>query len=163
YGFHGLAHAAMWRGLGRRTGRAITLQLGSGCSASAILDGRPIDTSMGMTPLAGLVMGTRPGDLDPGVVLSLMKRNLDVHELFNHGAGLLGVSGESASPRDLLKSSSENARLALAVYVRQLKKYIGAYLALLGGAEAIVFSGGVGEHQPEIRQAALAGLQSFGI
>jgi len=163
YGFHGLAHAAMWRGLGRARGRAITLQLGSGCSAAAILDGKPVDTSMGMTPLEGLVMGTRPGDLDPGAVLSLVKQGLDVEELFNHGAGLLGLSGESGSPRDLLQSTSERARLALAVYVRHIKKYIGAYFALLGGADALVFSGGVGEHQHEIREAALAGLLSLGV
>jgi acetate kinase len=162
-GFHGLAHAAMWRALDRRTGRAITLQLGSGCSAAAILDGKPIDTSMGMTPLEGLVMATRSGDLDPGAVLELVGRGLDVNDLLNHGAGLLGLSGVSGDLRILEKSSSERSRLALAIYVRRIKKYIGAYLALLGGADAIVFSGGVGEHSWTIRRAALAGLEPLGI
>jgi acetate kinase len=163
YGFHGLAHAAMWRALGVERGRAITLQLGAGCSASAIRDGRPIDTSMGMTPLEGLVMATRPGDLDPGIVLELVQRGLDVGDLLSHRSGLLGLSGESGDLRALLASPSERARLAVAVYVLRIKKYVGAYLALLGGADAIVFSGGVGEHQPPIRRDALAGLEPLGI
>jgi acetate kinase len=185
FGFHGLAHQAMWRNvradlnsvkIGEASGasrgdseaavppkmpvsiaRVITLQLGSGCSAAAILDGRPLDTSMGMTPLEGLVMATRPGDLDPGVA-----RGLD-EDLLNHQAGLLGLSGESGDLRVLLASSSEGARRAIELYCYRIKKYIGSYLAVLGGLDALVFGGGVGEHQPPIRAAALAGLEPFGI
>jgi acetate kinase len=160
YGFHGLAHQAMWRQLGRERGRAVTLQLGSGCSAAAILDGRPIETSMGMTPLEGLVMATRPGDLDPGIVLSL---GPGADELLNQRSGLLGLSGESGDVRVLLASSSPRARLALEVYTRRIRKYIGAYLALLGGADCLVFGGGVGENAPTIRAAALSGLAPLGI
>jgi acetate kinase len=157
YGFHGLAHRAMWRNLARAHGRAITLQLGSGCSAAAILDGRPLDTSMGQTPLEGLVMATRPGDLDPGVA-----RGLDEH-LLNHESGLLGLSGESGDIRELLTSPTENARRAIDLYVYRIKKYIGAYMAVLGGIDVLVFSGGVGEHQPTIRAAALTGMEPFGL
>jgi acetate kinase len=155
YGFHGLAHAAMWRQLKRTRGRAITLQLGGGCSATAILDGKPLDTSMGMTPLEGLMMATRPGDLDPSLKLD--------DELLNHQSGLLGLSGISADIREVLKSPSERAQLAIALYCYRIKKYLGAYLAVLGGLDALVFAGGVGEHQPPIRSRILLGMAPFGL
>ena len=173
YGFHGLAHQAMWQRWcalqpqcnGR--GRVISLQLGAGCSISALADGVPQDTSMGFSPLEGLVMATRCGDLDPGVVLYLQRECGMTREALDHivsqESGLLGVSGLSADMRVLLASPEPRARLAVELYCYRARKYIGAYLAVLGGADAIVFGGGVGEHAPEIRTRILQGLEWAGI
>ena len=173
YGFHGLAHQAMWQRWcalepqrnGR--GRVISLQLGAGCSISALADGVPQDTSMGFSPLEGLVMATRCGDLDPGVVLYLQRECGMTREALDHivsqESGLLGVSGLSADMRVLLASPEPRARLAVELYCYRARKYIGAYLAVLGGADAIVFGGGVGEHAPEIRARILEGLEWAGI
>lgn len=173
YGFHGLAHQAMWqrwcalepRRAGR--GRVISLQLGAGCSISAIADGVPQDTSMGFSPLEGLMMATRCGDLDPGVLLYLQRECGMTPEALDHllsqASGLLGVSGISADMRVLLASSEPRARLAVDLYCYRARKYIGAYLAVLGGADAILFGGGVGEHAPEIRARILQGLAWAGI
>lgn len=173
YGFHGLAHQAMWqrwcalepRRAGR--GRVISLQLGAGCSISAIADGVPQDTSMGFSPLEGLVMATRCGDLDPGVLLYLQRECGMSREALDHllseESGLLGVSGVSADMRALLASSEPQARLAVDLYCYRARKYIGAYLAVLGGADAILFGGGVGEHAPEIRARILHGLAWAGV
>ena len=173
YGFHGLAHQAMWqrwcalepRRAGR--GRVISLQLGAGCSISAIADGVPQDTSMGFSPLDGLVMATRCGDLDPGVLLYLQRECGMSLEALDHvlsqESGLLGVSGVSADMRALLASNEPHARLAVDLYCYRARKYIGAYLAVLRGADAIVFGGGVGEHAPEIRAQILQGLEWAGI
>lgn len=173
YGFHGLAHEYMWQQWCRLTdkptqqGRLITLQLGSGCSIAAIRDGRALDTSMGFSPLEGLMMATRSGDLDPGILLYLQRElgysSDELDQLLNKHSGLLGVSEHSADMRELLASTDDGASLALELYVYRLRKYIGAYLNVLGGAEAIVFGGGVGEHSSEIRARVLKGMQWCGI
>lgn len=172
YGFHGLAHQAMWlnwkaSGERRPPSRLISIQLGAGCSIAAILDGKPLDTSMGFTPLEGLVMATRSGDLDPGLVTWLQREeNLDskgVERLLNEWSGLYGVSGISGDMQTLLKNDSKDARRAVDLYVYRVRKYIGAYVAVLGGVDGIMFGGGVGENAPEIRAGILANLDSFGI
>jgi len=177
YGFHGIAHQAMWRRWrqlhpefarpGRTKGwRVISLQLGAGCSITAVADGVPQDTSMGFSPLEGLVMATRSGDLDPGALLYLMREgSMTVEELdhlLNHESGLRGIAGEN-DMRKLLVSNEPAARLAVELYCYRAHKYIGAYLAVLGGADAILFGGGVGEHAPEIRERILAGMEWAGI
>lgn len=173
YGFHGLAHEYMWKQWCRLTGntaqqgRLITLQLGSGCSIAAIRDGQALDTSMGFSPLEGLVMATRSGDLDPGILLYLQREagySIDeLDELLNKHSGLLGLSERSADMRELLAATDEATSLALELYGYRLRKYIGAYLNVLGGAEAIVFGGGVGEHSNEIRARVLKDMQWCGI
>lgn len=173
YGFHGLAHEAMWRrwcevrSPAKQGGRAISLQLGAGCSITAIRDGYAVDTSMGFSPLEGLVMATRPGDVDPGALTFLARAeglSLDqLDRLLNEEAGLLGLSGTSGDMRTLLDADDANARLAIDVYCYRARKYIGAYLAALGGAEAILFGGGVGEHAWLVRAKILTGLERLGI
>lgn len=173
YGFHGLAHQALWQSWvehqtpAPRGARIISLQLGSGCSISAIRDGRPLDTSMGFTPLEGLVMATRCGDLDPGLLLYLQREEgwdpRRLEDLLSHHSGLLGLSGSSGDMRELLASESPAAARAVCLYCYRAAKYIGAYLAVLGGAEAIVFGGGVGEHAPRIRARILENLRWAGI
>lgn len=172
YGFHGLAHQALWQAWRERQerppepARIISLQLGSGCSISAIRDGRPLDTSMGFTPLEGLVMATRCGDLDPGLLLYLQRATgLDAARLearLSQDSGLLGLSGVSGDMRELLASDVPEARQAIGLYCYRAAKYIGAYLSVLGGAEAIVFGGGVGEHAPAIRAGILEYLRWAG-
>ena len=164
YGFHGLAHQSMLRALDG-VPRAITFQLGSGASVTASRDGRAVDTSMGFSPLGGLVMATRPGDVDPGVLTFLMRQGLDVdaiEELLEHQSGLQGLAGD-ADMRALLARDDADARLALAVYVARARKYLGAFWAVLGGCDAIAFGGGVGEHAPAIRSAILEGCDWAGI
>jgi acetate kinase len=173
YGFHGLAHEAMlrgWQGLHPRLpegGRVITLQLGGGCSIAAISEGRPLDTSMGFSPLEGLVMATRSGDIDPAVVPYLQRRlsmpGDEVVDLLNREGGLAGLSGRSANVSDLMADSDPRSRFALDLYCYRARKYVGAYLAVLGGCDGIVFGGGVGENVPDIRARILAGLQWAGI
>lgn len=177
YGFHGTSHryvAYRYRiltGTPRDETRLITLHLGNGCSACAIRDGNSIDTSMGFTPLEGLVMGTRSGDLDPAILEYVaLKEGLDIAEidtLLNKQSGLLGISGLTHDMRELLAEASEHddrrARLAIEVFCYRVRKYIGAYLAALGGAAAIVFTGGIGENSPEIRARITEGLQWSGI
>lgn len=173
YGFHGLAHQVMLRGWQSRSGcaarpqRVISLQLGSGCSMAAIRDGAPLDISMGFTPLEGLVMATRSGDLDPGAVLYLQRQEglkpeaLEV--LLNEQSGLLGISGSTGDMRTLLASSDEAAKLAVAVYCYRARKYLGAFMAVLGGVDAILMGGGVGENSPQIRAQILSGMEWSGI
>lgn len=173
YGFHGLAHEAMWRRWcalrprARRGGCAITVQLGAGCSITAIRDGRAVDTSMGFSPLEGLVMATRAGDVDPGALTFLARaEGLSpdrLERMLNEEAGLLGLSGVSGDMQRLLESEDPAALLAVEVYCYRARKYIGAYLAALGGAEAILFGGGVGEHAPPVRAKILTGLGCLGI
>ncbi len=173
YGFHGLAHEAMLRRwqeshpgspLG---GRLITLQLGGGCSITAIAAGRPVDTSMGFSPLEGLVMATRSGDIDPAVVPYLQRRLArsgdEIVELLNREAGLRGLSEGSADLSALLSTGDSRAEFALDLYCYRARKYIGAYLAVLGGCDGIVFGGGVGEHVPAVRARILDGMQWAGI
>ena len=173
YGFHGLAHEAMWRRWSElrpgsaTSGRVISLQLGGGCSAAAVMGGRPLDTSMGFSPLEGLVMGTRTGDVDPAVVAYLAQKlqcsGNDIIERFNREAGLLGVSGISKDINELIASDSPDARFAVELYCYRIRKYIGAYLAVLSGCDAILFGGGVGEHIPQVRQAILEGFAWTGV
>lgn len=173
YGFHGLAHQAMWRRWcelcppARRDGGAISLQLGAGCSITAIRNGCAIDTSMGFSPLEGLVMATRAGDVDPGLLLFLQRAEglspEQMERLLNGESGLCGLSGTSGDMQRLLESEDPSARLAVEVYCYRARKYIGAYLAALGGTHAILFGGGVGEHAPVVREKMLTGLVSLGI
>ncbi len=173
YGFHGIAHQAMlsaWRaeqpGAVPRA-RTISLQLGAGCSMTAAIDGKPVETSMGFTPLEGLVMATRSGDVDPGLLLYLLKERgqtvTDLERLLNHEAGLKGLSGITGDMRELLASPEPAAALAVDAYCHRLRKYLGAYLAVLGGADAILFGGGVGENATAIRERVLTGLDFAGV
>ncbi len=173
YGFHGIAHQAIWRRWRelrpdlREGGRVISLQLGAGCSITAIRDGQTVDTSMGFSPLEGLVMATRSGDVDPGLLLFLQGAEgltpERMERLLNEEAGLLGLSGVSGDMRRLLDADEAGTRLAVDVYCYRARKYIGAYLAALGGADAILFGGGVGEQAPEVRAQILTGLDGLGI
>jgi acetate kinase len=177
YGFHGTSHRYVAyryrqiRGLSREQVNIITLHLGNGCSAAAIRGGKSIDTSMGLTPLEGLVMGTRSGDLDPAILHYLCeKEGASVHEietLLNKSSGLLGLSGLTNDMRDLLAEARENndrrARLAIEIFCYRIRKYIGAYLAAMNGADAIVFTGGIGENAAEIRTRVCEGLQWMGL
>ncbi|MGH8059486.1 MAG: acetate kinase, partial [Candidatus Entotheonellia bacterium] len=147
----------------------ITLHLGNGCSACAIRGGRSVDTSMGFTPLEGLVMGTRAGDLDPALVGYLARKEgaavAEVEAWLNERSGLLGVSGRSYDMRELLAHAGEDARTRLAVdlFGYRARKYLGAYLAALGGAEAIVFCGGIVENAPLVRANICEGMQWCGL
>ncbi len=173
YGFHGLAHEAMWRRWCeleprlRNGGRLITVQLGGGCSMTALEEGRPLDTSMGFSPLEGLVMATRSGDVDAAIVPYLERRlgvsGERVLERLNERSGLAGVAGSAADPQSLLAAGSERARHAVELYCYRARKYLGAYLAVLGGCDGITFGGGVGEHAPDVRGRILAGLEWAGI
>jgi acetate kinase len=173
YGFHGLAHQILWRQWQARGGlsgaglRAISLQLGSGCSIAAILDGAPRDVSMGFTPLEGLVMATRSGDVDPGAVLYLQRQEglsaAETEQMLNDQSGLLGMSGTSADMRELLDSNDAAAQAAVELYCYRARKYLGAYMSVLGGVDAILFGGGVGENAPAIRARILSGLEWAGV
>jgi acetate kinase len=176
YGAHGISHQHVAGEAARLLGRAgdpdlrlVTLHLGNGASAAAVRGGRPVETSMGLTPLEGLVMGTRAGDLDPGILLHLLRHaGLGVEELddlLEHRAGLEGLAG-CHDFRDLLAAvdaGAEAARRAYDVYCHRLRKYVGAYAAVLGGLDALVFTAGVGEHVARLRADALAGLSGLGI
>ena len=177
YGFHGTSHRYVAyryrqiRNLSREQTNIITLHLGNGCSAAAIRAGDSIDTSMGMTPLEGLVMGTRSGDIDPAIIDYLaIKEGLSVHQiesLLNKQSGLIGISGLTNDMRELLEEARENndrrALLAVDIFCYRARKYIGAYLAAMGGADAIVFTGGIGENSPEVRSSICDGLQFAGL
>lgn len=173
YGFHGLAHEAMWRRwreLEPRLadgGKLITLQLGGGCSMAALDRGRPRDTSMGFSPLEGLMMATRSGDVDAAIVPYLERRlgvgGERVVEMLNESSGLAGVAGSNADPQSLLALKTDQAQFAVELYCYRAQKYLGAYLAVLGGCDGIAFGGGVGEHVSEVRARILAGLQWAGI
>jgi acetate kinase len=176
YGFHGTAHEYMLgqyvqiRGVTPAEATVITLQLGNGCSAAAIRRGRSVDTSMGFTPLEGLVMGTRSGDLDPSIVGYLAEKEgvsvPDVEEWLNECSGLLGISGSASDMRSLLaamQKGDKRAVLAIEVFCYRVRKYIGAYVAALGGADAIIFGGGIGENSPHIRAHILDGMEWCGV
>jgi acetate kinase len=176
YGFHGTAHASLVAGYAAFTGstlekdRLITLQLGNGCSVTAIAGGKSVETSMGFTPLEGLVMGTRSGDLDPSIVSYLAQREKvdasEVERWLNEQSGLLGVSGQTNDMRELeaaAQAHDERAALAIELFCYRARKYVGAYLAVLGGADAIVFGGGIGENSPEIRGRICAGMEWCGL
>ena len=173
YGFHGLSHSYCagraaemigWRDL-----RLIIAHLGNGASVSAVCNGICVDTSMGFTPLEGLMMGTRSGTVDPGMIVHLLRhKGLDVNELdhaLNYQSGLLGVSGISSDMRQVLSALQDNpdARLAIDVYVHRIKQTVGAMAATLGGVDALVFTAGVGEHAPEIRERVCENLNYLGL
>jgi len=175
YGFHGLAHqydSARYAELADKSAtqvKVVTMHLGNGCSASAIRNGRSVDTSMGFTPLEGLVMGTRSGDLDPAVISYLARKEevdaAEVESWLNQRSGLLGVSGLASDMRELIAAYDANprARLAVDVFCHRARKYLGAYLAVLGGAEAVIFSGGIGENAPFIRENICRGMEWCGL
>ena len=174
YGFHGTSHRYVAREAARLLNRPleelclVTLHLGNGASATAIRFGQSVDTSMGFTPLEGLVMGTRSGDLDPGVVLELVDRFglEETRRILNQESGLKGLSGLSHDLRDLhaaRRAGDAGAERALAVYTYRIKKYVGAFAAAMGGLDALVFTGGVGENDPEVRARVVQGLEFLGL
>jgi acetate kinase len=177
YGFHGTSHRYVaWRyrrltGIERDDTNLVTLHLGNGCSACAISGGDSVDTSMGFTPLEGLVMGTRSGDVDPAILDYVGQKEgmglPEVERLLNTQSGLLGISGLTHDMRELLAEAQEHddrrARLAMEVFCHRARKYIGAYLAAMGGADAVVFTGGIGENAAPIRASILNGLEWMGL
>jgi len=177
YGFHGTSHRyvayryRLLHGLEHDQVNIITLHLGNGCSACAIRGGQSFNTSMGFTPMEGLVMGTRCGDLDPSLVEFVMhKEGMDIHEvdsLLNKRSGLLGISGLTSDMRELLEEEEEKgdrrARLAIDIFCRRVRRYIGGYLAEMGGAEAVVFTGGIGENSAAVRERICTGLEVVGL
>src|SRR5579884_1387101 len=179
YGFHGTSHqyvseqAAVFLGRPLDDLNQIVLHLGNGSSASAISGGRPVETSMGLTPMEGLVMGTRSGDIDPGIISYLCRSaKMDVDEvesMLNNRSGVLGIAGEQdfRRLRDMIESGCETdratARLAYDVFIHRLRKYIGAYLAVLGRTHVLTFTAGIGENAAEVRRDALAGMAGLGI
>ena len=175
YGFHGTSNAYVSRMAAELLGRdpaetnLIVLHLGNGASATAVAGGRSVDTSMGLTPLEGLVMGTRSGDVDPALVRHLRRtaglQAEQVDDLLNTGSGLLGLAG-AGDMREIhrrIAAGNADAALALDVYCYRIRKYVGAYLAVLGRADAIVFTAGVGENDGVVRERSLSGLERFGI
>ena len=171
YGFHGLACESVVYEL-RAAGvpfprRMAIAHLGSGCSVTALVDGASVDTSMGLTPTGGVVMGTRPGDLDPGLMLWLVRQQPvdEVEKMLNHQAGLAGLAGtgDMRAVRKAADAGDARAGLAAKVFTRSVRKAIGSYLALLGGLDAVVFSGGIGEHDAASRTEILAGMEGLGI
>ncbi|MGW4203921.1 acetate kinase [Streptomyces sp. NPDC004726] len=175
YGFHGTSHAYVSRETAKLLGRSpedvnvIVLHLGNGASASAVAGGRCVDTSMGLTPLEGLVMGTRSGDIDPAVTFHLKRvagmSTDEIDALLNKRSGLVGLCGDNdmREIRRRIDAGDEVARLAFDIYIHRLKKYIGAYYAVLGRVDAVVFTAGVGENAAPVREAAMAGLEELGL
>ena len=169
YGFHGISHRSIALRFPQYA-RVISCHLGNGCSVCAIENGRSIDTSMGFTPLEGLIMGTRSGDIDPGALLHLLTRQglqpEEVLRALNSESGLYGLSGVSNDIRDIFRAEAagdQAAGVALDAFCYRVRKYIGSYLAALNGADAIVFTGGIGENSPAIRARVCSGLDRLGI
>ena len=176
YGFHGTSHrfvarrAATLVGKAKEEANVITCHLGNGCSITAVKSGKSVDTSMGLTPLEGLVMGTRSGDIDPAIIFYLAERQEmsthDINNLLNKKSGLLGVSGVSNDMRNVMEEASKGngkAELAIEIFCYRIKKYIGAYTAVLGHVDAVAFTGGIGENSSLIREKVLEGLECLGI
>lgn len=176
YGFHGTSHyyvsqrAAEILGKPIEKLKIITAHLGNGCSIAAVDKGVSVDTSMGFTPLEGLLMGTRSGDLDPSIILHIVGREglslAEANTLLNKHSGLLGISGLTSDMREInseRKNGNKQAELAFQVFTYRIKKYIGSYIAAMGGLDAIVFTGGIGENSPEVRAASCTGLEFMGI
>jgi acetate kinase len=175
YGFHGLSYEFLMEELARfgdpaaTKGRVILAHLGNGASLAAVRDGKSIDTSMGFTPTAGLVMSSRSGDLDPGLVSYLARTEqmsaTQFQEMVNHTSGLLGVSETSSDMRDLLDREAQDVRAAeaVALFCYQAKKWIGAFAAALGGLDTLVFAGGIGENAPTVRAQICDGMEFLGI
>jgi acetate kinase len=170
YGFHGLSYEYILSALGRDVrGRLIIAHLGNGASLAAVLNGKPVDTTMGFTPTGGLMMGTRSGDLDPGLLIHLIRERgynwQQLDEFVNNQAGLLGTSGITSDMRALLEQRAREPRAAEAVelFCYQLRKYIGAMAAVLGGVDTLVFTGGIGAYAAPVRWEACTGLSYLGI
>jgi acetate kinase len=175
YGFHGSSHryvslrAAVWLGQTGDSLNCITCHLGNGCSMAAVRGGKSVDTSMGLTPLEGLVMGTRCGDIDPAILFYLAEKEHDLeslNKLCNKQSGLIGISGSSNDMRTLSRLAAEGderARLAIDIFCYRVKKYLGAYAAVLGRLDAVVFTGGIGENAPAIRAQCCDQLMQLGI
>lgn len=177
YGFHGTSHRYVafryraLRGFSREQTNIISFHLGNGCSAAAIKEGKSVDTSMGMTPLEGLVMGTRSGDLDPAVVGMMARKEAmspsEIDTLLNTQSGLLGISGLTNDMRELLGELKEHddrrVRLAVEIFCYRARKYLGAYLAAMGGADAVVFTGGIGENSPDVRARICSNMEWAGL
>jgi acetate kinase len=177
YGFHGISHRYMAyryrtiRNLTREQTNIVSLHLGNGCSAAAIRGGRSVDTSMGMTPLEGLVMGTRSGDVDPAILgFIAAKEGISLHEvetMLNKQSGLLGISGLTHDMRVLQDEARQHddrrAKLAIDIFCYRARKYIGAFLAAMGGADAVIFTGGIGENSPDVRARICEGLEWAGL
>jgi acetate kinase len=175
YGFHGLSYTYLMEelshieGSNAANGRVILAHLGSGASLAAVRESKSIDTSMGFTPAGGLTMGTRPGDLDPGVAWYIMRSEnltpIEFSNLINHDSGLLGISETSSDMQDLLAKETTDVRAAeaVALFCYQVKKWIGAFTAALGGLDTLVFSGGIGENSPVVRSRICEGLGFLGI
>jgi len=174
YGFHGTSHAYITKAAAGYLNKEvsdlniISLHLGNGASVCAVRQGKSIDTSMGMTPLEGLVMGSRSGDIDPSIIFYLHRHkgySMDkIDHLLNHESGLIGLCGEN-DMRTIIKKAKtdEEYRLALDLFVYRIQKYIGAYMAILGKIDAIVFTGGIGEHASEVRKMVCRGLEGLGV
>ena len=176
YGFHGTSHRYVsWRvprllGVKQEDRRIITIHLGNGCSMAAVKYGKSVDTSMGFTPLEGLIMGTRCGDIDPAIILTIMaKEELSLHEantMMNKHSGLIGISGVSNDMREIIndmEKGNEKAKLALDIFCYRVKKYIGSYAAAMGGVDDIVFTGGIGENAIIVREKSCEGLEFMGV
>jgi acetate kinase len=181
YGFHGINHqycaqrAAQLLGKNLNSLKLVTCHLGNGCSLAAIREGRSVDTTMGFTPLEGLMMGTRSGSVDPGILTYLMRQRQlsgqQLDEILNQKSGLLGISGISSDMREILAASKNGneptkqvrAKLALEIYVHRLRSGIGSMIAVLGGVDAVVFTAGVGENSPEVRAAACDNFAFLGV
>jgi acetate kinase len=176
YGFHGTSHRYVSRRCAQLMNkpyeelRIISCHLGNGASLAAVKYGKCVDTSMGLTPLEGLMMGTRCGDIDPAIIKFIMEKEgltiEEIDDMMNKESGLLGVSGISNDSRDVLKAAKEGnyrAQLALEMFDYRIVKYIGAYIAVMGGVDAIVFTAGIGENQQETRKSIISQLEPFGI
>jgi acetate kinase len=175
YGFHGLSCESIVRQLKRTEigvpKRMVIAHLGSGCSVTALVDGRSVDTTMGLTPTGGVVMGTRPGDLDPGLVVYLMRQMKGdaaaaLEKMLNHDSGMVALSGmanDMKAVREAAAKGDVRARLAVEVFTRSVKKAVGGFVALMGGVDAVVFAGGIGEHDARSRAEIVGGMESLGI
>jgi acetate kinase len=176
YGFHGLSCESIVRQLRAEKTvqfpkRMVIAHLGSGCSVTAVVDGRSVDTTMGLTPTGGVIMGTRPGDLDPGLVLYLLRQMKGdkvsaLETMLNHDAGMVALSGmpnDMKAVREAVIRGDAKATLAVEVFTRSVKKAVGGFVALMGGVDAVVFAGGIGEHDARSRAEILGGLEGFGI
>lgn len=176
YGFHGMSHCYVSRrlfevaGIPQQNSRAITCHLGNGCSMAAIRDGSSVDTSMGLTPLSGLIMGTRSGDIDPAVIFYLMEKQemtlQEIHSLLNRHSGLLGLSEYDSDMRTLVAKANEGderCRAAIDAYCYRIRSYIGQYMAVLNGCDAVVFTAGIGENNPVIRSMICQQLDWLGV
>jgi acetate kinase len=175
YGFHGLSCESIVEQLRQSeygvARRMVIAHLGSGCSVTAVVDGRSVDTTMGLTPTGGVVMGTRPGDLDPGLVVYLMRQMKGdaaaaLERMLNHDSGMVALSGmanDMKAVREAVATGNARAKLAVDVFTRTIKKAIGGFAALLGGMDGVVFAGGIGEHDARSRAEILAGMEELGI